>query len=387
MRPLADIVYAACCNPEKLLFEHPTVDGRRKMGAHYKSLVREARRFYVDDEVTAAATTLGVQHPDVLMAMLQRARSPFRTCWLEWSNRIQCEEAGIPFLDDSPERIGVLVERLDEFEPLYRLTTIVTPINVPANRIGISPITVTYNLNAAIGAEFTSDRDLLVELTNLPIDYIRKTVVGGAYTGRVVDGQAERDPEEIAFREERCNALAMHACITIASHMKLIAQDSLNPDTIYNRGNVSGMFRNEIVENSGTWRMAITLFALINAQDYTAKTQFKKGKNHLAGGKVVPYLDHYMVSLKLPRKVVQDRIVREMIEAIPRRRHEVMGHFRRQPQTEAQLMCDHAYVNETPARQICAIPGCGHRRTWINEYMRGDATVGVVLKDRLVTKN
>jgi hypothetical protein len=101
---------------------------------------------------------------------------------------------------------------------------------------------------------------------------------------------------------------------------------------------------------------------------------------------MLPYMDHWLVRLRVPRKVVEARLIKEFADAIPRRLHEVSGHWKMRKPTGVQVTCDHAYVEETPSRLVCAVPGCGHLKWWTNNFMRGDARVGIILKDRVVTK-
>jgi hypothetical protein len=120
MRPLADIIYAACSNPATMMPCHPTPEGRRKIGENIKNAMREARRFYVDEDATRSATKLGIQHPDILLSMLKRARLPFQKIWVEWDVRAQIDEAGANgasamLYDDTPERTGCLIERMRRF--------------------------------------------------------------------------------------------------------------------------------------------------------------------------------------------------------------------------------------------------------------------------------
>jgi len=387
MEPLADIVYAACSNPTKLLKGHPTPDGLRRLGMNIKTALRESRRYYIDDEVVRAATHLGVQHPDVLMSMLRRARLPFNKCWVEWSPRAQVEESGYIPAEDIPERTGCILERLDQAHPLFRMTMIGFQPDGERRLKSccVAPISIIYNLEQPISLA-SSDRHSIAEISKLPQDYINKTLIGGAYMEHSL---YQREPDEIEHRRRICDELASYATHSILPFIKPFIQESLSSYK-YNvnwRQEWERVFRSEIIEHSGSWRFIISLFALINSRDYLESDKvLRHGKSRSVNAKMIPYLDHFLVALKLPRKIVQQRALREYAEAIPRRRHEVEGHWK-QSRKKGLLGCEHVYVDETPTRQVCVFEGCGHKRWWVNEFERGDASIGYVIKDRLVVKD
>lgn len=379
MRAVADTIYAACSNPNRLL-AYPTPDGARRLATQLRATIRDARRFYVDEEVTLAATTLGVQHPDILLAMLKRARLPFGTCWVEWDNRAQVSAAGGVLAEDAPARVGVLAERLDPDLAVFRLTIIGLGDDDGRQKVAVSPCSVLYDLDQPMDdAAAAADRRLIAAASRLPEDYLRRTLVGGAY----MEGPdpSRRDADEMAHRRGLCDALARHACHVLSPLMEPVMRPAASGDARYRHGEVERVLRNAVVEESGTWRMVVSLFALINARDCTdSEAPGRAGRSRSVGAKVVPYLEHRLVSLKLPRKLVVERLVRQYAEAIPRRRHEVAGHWK-QSRIKGTPNCEHAYVDETPKRQVCAVPGCGHKRWFVNEFARGDARLGWVTKD------
>jgi hypothetical protein len=122
----------------------------------------------------------------------------------------------------------------------------------------------------------------------------------------------------------------------------------------------------------------------MNTQDFIARDQhFKVGKSYTVAGHVVPYLDHITVKLKLPRRVVEQRVARELAESLPRRRHGVPGHFA-ESRKKGDPNCEHAYIDVSPTHERCVL--CKHSRWWVKAHERGDASLGYVIKDRLVTR-
>jgi hypothetical protein len=381
IRPLADIVYAAASNPVKLLDCAPDNNGKKHIGGLLKVKLREARRYYVDEEVTRATTRLGVQHPDILKSMLSRARLPFAKCWVEWDIRAMLDEIDQTTDPDCPERAGCLIERLDDHRPLYRLTCIgvVGPDTIQCSA---SPLSIIYDLDTPLtDSIYARQEHQVAEISGLPVDYLRKSIVGAAYITK-----NSADTEEQAHRRAICDALTTHAYISFSP----FHTPKVNPDGSFgrlNRMQTGLLFRNDVVEQAGTWRFVVSLFALINSRDYVdSSSSHRQGKSRLVSGTMLPYMDHWLVRLRVPRKVVEARLIKEFADAIPRRLHEVSGHWKMRKPTGVQVTCDHAYVEETPSRLVCAVPGCGHLKWWTNNFMRGDARVGIILKDRVVTK-
>ena len=86
-----------------------------------------------------------------------------------------------------------------------------------------------------------------------------------------------------------------------------------------------------------------------------------------------------------PRKLVKARLTKEYTEAMPRRRHEVTGHWKHSRKSFPGLPgCEHISVKKTDLRDVCIVEGCGHKRWWVTEFMRGSAEQGFVIKDRVV---
>ena len=64
---------------------------------------------------------------------------------------------------------------------------------------------------------------------------------------------------------------------------------------------------------------------------------------------------------------------------MPKRRHEVAGFYRHlHMHHPGDPDCQHAYLNETAAREVCAV--CGHKRVWVPSHERGDTRRGYVTK-------
>lgn len=402
-RPLADIVYGACANPNLIIGGDPRdTKGNREIAFQLRDKLRNARRFYVDEDVTRAATRLGVQHPSVLMEMLRRARPPFQKIWIEWPLAAQIEEAGQDIADDAPVRTGCFVEHIGQEEPIFLVTAIgAPPANEPrSNTISVSQAAVLYHLQSPIATapRLVEMESQLGGLAGLPQDLMARSLIGSAYAGRNYDDATE---EEIQLRFEQCDRLSSYAAWILNPmlrkwHTNVLATDMYGGKRFRMVGEpgrtvtaieaLRSTVQTSILEHAGMWRFVIALLALINNQEYTETESYRAGKSQLISGHVVPYLEHLLVKLKLPRRVTEERVLRDLTDAMgfATRRHEVMGHFR-QSRKRGDPDCDHAYIDVTPTRCRCTI--CGHSIWWVDEYERGNAALGYVIKDRLVTRD
>jgi hypothetical protein len=142
--------------------------------------------------------------------------------------------------------------------------------------------------------------------------------------------------------------------------------------------------RNNIIETSGTWRLMVSLMALIQARDYSTvqRPPDNPARRRFVGGKMVPFLQHWRVKLTLPRKIVLRKIVTSVRHSLPRPRHGVDGHWAER--ASAIPNCDHVDVSETPTRDRCVF--CKRARYWVKWHERGDSSVGYVVKDRVVAR-
>jgi hypothetical protein len=404
-RPLADVINGACANPTNLIIGGDPRDTKEKraIGAALRAKLRNARRFYVDEDVTRAATRLGIQHPNVLLEMLRRARPPFEKIWIEWPLEPQIEESGQTIEEDAPVRTGCFVERIGIDQPIFMITPIAGP---PANqphdhRIGIAECAIIYDVQSPIAARprMIEHQSRLANFTSLSEDDMARMLVGRAYTAFTPEDANE---EEIRLRIQYCDQLSSHAAWIMNPMLRkwqteVIGGKHANREFSYKRpgltiGRLSAIdslrsnAQSSIMEHTGQWRFVISLLALINNHEYTdTETTYRAGNARLVGGHVVAYMEHLLVKLKLPRRVTEERVLRDLTDVmgLGTRRHEVMGHFR-QSRKKGDPNCDHAYIDVTPNRCRCTI--CGHSIWWVDEYNRGNAALGFIIKDRLVTR-
>jgi hypothetical protein len=93
-------------------------------------------------------------------------------------------------------------------------------------------------------------------------------------------------------------------------------------------------------------------------------------------GRKLRYLERRRVRLTVPRSTALAS-VRASGAGRPRRAHEVRGTMCHSRDTDRS--CIHDWQPQTANREVCTC--CGGRRWWRRPHQRGDARLGLVLKD------
>ncbi len=384
---LSDEIYAATYSIKR-------VDGlggpeaRRRTGEKLRAALQRTRKYVVTDDAAAAAAVLGVQHPDVLLAMLHRARLPFPSVWIEWDQRVVLDAIGQPPEERAPPRTGVLVDQLHaEGEvPLYRMQEIgmdwdETPTVALANA---TAVVYSTEVHVALAAPWAmAERSAIARLSGLDKPTLDLTLIGSAYSmRRTVFPNDEREAtDETEQRLQQCTSLMTYASHVWSEYWPSYRELLDYPDA----GMVENVVRRSVVEFSGTWRMVIALIALIQARDYTtyAPGAPNAARRRFVGNRMVPYLQHLRVELALPREVVLRRVVRGMSGDLRLPRMEVEGHWKNRHGV-GDPKCDHVWTHAR--RTVYRCPLCGWERWFQPSFSRGDAEVGFVTKDRVVVR-
>jgi len=389
--PLADLLMGDLANPKPVMPLWHDAPTRKRVAMRYRERLRSARRFLLDHETASALATLALQHPDVLVAMVARARSPFDRIWIEWPFASLRGEAP----EDRPGQEGVLIERLHETLPLYRMTAM-RHLNVRSGAY-VSHVSMLYDLSGVPGeasdeAKKIVDAHAPIRITHAGEDTQNTTarVLGKSF----IYSTAEPDEEEERIRQ--CTNLARHALTVLTPlvtegkedyianklrAMKDLPLSSTDPDEIPVEAHLLGI---EMGALAGLWRMTLAFLAVLNGRDLLVDEVFMAGSGRrFASGRTVPFLEHRRVTLKIPRPHLVPRVLRYLRSDIPVRRHEVMGHWKERL-TSGSTECDHVWVDRTTTRQSCEV--CGRRRWWVNEFLRGSAEVGFITKDYVVEK-
>jgi hypothetical protein len=128
----------------------------------------------------------------------------------------------------------------------------------------------------------------------------------------------------------------------------------------------------------------LALLALMNNPVLVeADTTARAGKSRSVGARMLPYLEHRIVRLRLTRKATVEEEVRRIVGRMSPRRHEVDGHWR-VSHRRGRAECDHAWMTLTANRQTCGL--CEGLRWWVSGHERGAEDLGTIVTDRRVTR-
>lgn len=193
------------------------------------------------------------------------------------------------------------------------------------------------------------------------------------------------DDEELENRFQTCQRMLRHAAHTftrVGNHSLRGVIDKGFGDA----GRQVWLALRELTSmHSKNWGFLMALMTLINSPELIdGGPSLRAGTSRSVGAKMVPYLEHRILKLRLTRKSAVDRALRTLIGRLPPRRHGVDGHWRHSHR-QSDVDCEHAWVPVTQNRQACAI--CCGLRSWVNSYERGDESRGRISTDRLVTKS
>jgi len=391
MPTLADDVFAATYHPNKRMTDPYMIgpSGQRRTANKLRDAMRNAQRYIIDDDVARAATVFGMQHPDILLAMLPRARLTFPKVWVEWSQRTVLEEIGSYIAPDCPPVNGAYIEQVttdDEF-PLYRISELGLTTE---NMVSINATAILYSLDQPILTQpfILGERSDIARMSRLSKEQMDMTLLGSLYSedaARYAHGLIEFEEgeqrEAVEHRLELCRKLSAFATHTFSpffpTYREMMAH--ANYET-YCLG-----VRDSILEFSGTWRFIISLFALIQARDYATveRSPDNPARRRFVGNKIAPFLQHWRVKLALPRTIVLRKMISSVRESLPRPRHSVEGFWAERHEHDDECP-SHVDVAETPRRYRCAL--CGRARYWVKSHDRGSSEVGYVTKDRVVTR-
>ena len=411
---LADKVREYVETPERVLTLDTDIAERRKLARHVKNLIQTSHRVRVEYDAATAASKLGQLHPELLLEMLHRARLPYPKMFIEWPVRAQFEGVGIAehIAEDAPEWTGVFLEALNPNGTQYRITHVGFTREDDSGGLVLSPLTIYVDTeDPARVPENMRDTLLICEKAHMSRLTMRMLLLGSAYVGpRPVDVKTVADLPEEALdevlgldpgsplhetRKQICQQVTRHASWQftpeLPSYKEALQNEKYAGRRIAEIAQASVM--ECLTEGSGMFREVISILALINARDYSSEVVTKSGTGgRFVRGKRIPYMTHRQLTIKVPREVVVNKLIKVIGEGIPRRRHEVTGHWCNSHKV-GDPTCKHdpivgcqraVYVAETENMELCLV--CGHRRWWRATHERGDAQIGYVTKDTVVKK-
>jgi len=397
---LIEQISTALQNPKRILTGDDQAE-RKRHALSLRTRVIESRRFYANEDVSRSAARLGLDNPDILMGMLRNARLPFEKVWIEWHNRAHIEETGDDVADDAPEKIGAFIQRIDEDKPIYRMN--ICGMDGKGYGVAESPLSYIWNAYEPIedilaipDTKFICDlmKPVWDEITPssevMPERMIRISCLGSAYsralrglTSNTVDLSGEENEPDYGVADhyiEQTNQFSNHFTIVLNPALRKWLRNATN------HLELRKYIARDLIESAGTVRYVVSLLAMINQGDYISREpSVRPSHKRMMGNRLVPYLDHWTVTMKVPRKIAEQKIRHAYAERASTEmpRQEIIGHWKQRHNT-GDPNCEHVFVPKTHNHEHCAL--CGRFRWHVKEYMRGNAEIGFVTKDRLLVE-
>lgn len=152
-------------------------------------------------------------------------------------------------------------------------------------------------------------------------------------------------------------------------------------------GHVYGKVHNLVIEFGGTVRYLLAFLATLNHVPHTVAPTTHRG-SYLGGGQMRKYLNHDVLTLRLPARTTQERLAKRMIAQARRGWHEVRPHWRRQDKpggTFCSAEYEHAWTErDSTGHSHCT--KCDAKQVWITlPTGRGDPTISLKTKTYKVT--
>jgi hypothetical protein len=367
-----------------------------------RSEVLRAQKYELTDEVVEAATELSTKHPEVLLAMLPKARLTFPLVAIDWNQRVVLETLGQSPSDDAPFRTGVLLKQMTQSPdvPIYTMNEMGMNAAEEQDQVLLNPVAVMYSTEVPImgtGPHLMEHRRQIAEMTGISGKILDVTLLGttfqtsrglatyapGLYTD--LDKIDDDEREELdAARENHCNKLLQHASHAWSTYWPTYEIMSRIKEP-KGREEVRRIVFNSVMEFSGTWRFVAAVTALLqNREIATYEQHVNPGRRRFVSGKSVQYLRHERVKLIVPRKIALRKMIQSFGHSLQLPRFEVEGHWRSR-HGKGDPKCDHpAWNHERRTIYRCVL--CGWERWFVPSFMKGDAQIGFLTKERVVAR-
>lgn len=332
-------------------------ESARQYKTHFVEPLRQAQPVVATDALVRSCVHLAHDYPEAIVHGFDRLRLPFPVTWVEWDHHtyltMQNTTEASDSLDQLPRRVGVLLREMKKGDG-WQLTWV-------RDRIG-------QNLDFHIGGV-----GVVVSL-NEPFHVASDPGVEVPYFfGYAYNGRAD------LFRK-LCPHLGFIETCTMTS---------LRKRGVLKGTDVNTLMASEIREQSGGWLFVAALLTALHSQDRIVTTGVPKPVGRrLINRRSVPYYSHRVVTIALPKRQrlssPEADWAREVAVIMRRRRHAVMGHWCREQGT-GDYRCMHAWEPAPKPRHGEVCSRCGWHRWWREACERGDASIGYVRRETLLT--
>lgn len=348
----------------------------RDMAARYRTSLRAARRIYVEDEMleTLIAASLQIRR---IPLWIELARLPFDKVWIEWDRgawRRALHKMGLrgaPGNERNP-RNGFLFERDFAIDGQWHATEFYEPsdadhITVEKFRYVLRPDGDEANPARQSGGMPPIDK------AYEGVERMRAAALMGYGVNGTLDAFSV-----LPWFAHRVSATAEPMSMALyEQNLRLDGRTESLKAKI--RAYWGHDLQARIISRASYMSRFITLLAMLNEVPTIATTVAGRTGFLNVARKRVPYADYTTLRIALPKTRQLAAVTRILTAAYGKKRaHEVRGHWRRVSLTSLDPSTD--LGPDGRGRKPVVIGEDGVPRIWVNEHIRGDASIGWVAK-------
>lgn len=382
----------------------------RQVLARYRSDLRRAERFVVDDDAVRLVCRLS-HEIEKLKSWAFLARLPHEPMWVEFDLHVKIREfeaMGTLRHKFDPARVsprlGMLFVRDEDDSPrwlCYQFTlfgggAMPDPLAFVFDPEGSAafPVTGSRRWRSPTLSRRPNFPRLPMKVSGRYLDDDSRAIFGDCPAEHSVYGVFGQNPDVREFEAQRSfrndGSLDVSGQDVVVAPSWFSDQAAVVADPFWEarfRGRDPKELNKTLLlqarELSGALRWVVTLLATINALPRDVReVATRTGRRHV-GANVLPYLQHRTVSIKLPR---DDRVVwarkslDRSVHSAKRAWGPVRGHWRVMERGKSTRTCRHEPEGIEPGVGLC--PKCGLLVRWV-EFPdgRGDPDVGIVNHD------
>ena len=365
----------------------------QRSGIRLRDLLLTARRYHLGSDVTTSAALYGFNVEDPVKNMLNVARAPFDSVWLEWPVAAQLCAIGVVPQLDAPMFTGVLVRRVRNHSSRFMISHV--HYNANEGMVDMGPLSVLVDTENPIDkSEFAechqviydclkgrvrfalpeqpADLDIKATMEDsaiIPMEFDVEKVLNSTLIGGAIDNGA--------VKTSGLSKLFPYAtyCYTPGFYENVIKHVK-DPESRW-RSAMMDVVTEHIAEHSGSMRFVLGALAVLNNKEYVVRTPVKPGQKR-PGELIKPKLQpsYEFVTMNAPHVVFIKHLQGQSGHSGRKhQRHEVTGTWVNYHKT-GKADCDHEFANldDTGDRKICLL--CGRKKTWRAEHERGNIELG-----------
>ena len=351
----------------------------------YRIDMKHAHRFVLTDQFTAMATRLSFVAPEKTLSRIQYATLPYDQTWIEFSLHIKMKiihelyGRASPDLSDVGERLGLLVQRIDDTSAVCTLVNEYKDIILPnSTSYFFSTVPTEFGEKLHYGCKpIVMPPDLPHLNTTMTreqaMDMTRASLWG--YTRGTKDRIVDLDMGKLSIPK----FLERHGAVG-TSRMNLAYMFELKGSKL------AEMMTTEIKEFTGTVRWLVTVLAMLNEVPVSTERIERSGSLRAGLTQRHNLLDYHKVTLKLPKTDPIRYFNRKLsnIEIARRRAHEVRSHWRTYLNEKRCGYEEHDWTyDEEHGYRLCG--KCEAYSTLIPQHIRGDIKLGWITKNYVLT--